>query len=424
MNNIYEEITIRGIKSFSGYSFVFDSKEVYDRYTLYEKLNNETLLVETVEDFIYNSTVLQEGHIYYVEAYKKEGENFLLKARSKDYTFTLIPKRKEFLSPLVSIIVPVYNSKGYLERCIDSVLLSTFDNYELILVNDGSTDSSPDVIEWYQKEYEGIRVYHQENKGVSFARNKGIELACGDYICFLDNDDIVHPRMYEELYQAIEDTNSPIAIGKTIIKEVDQEPKVILEVPRIANEKNIAISYDEMIKRKHANGYENIYFVAIWNKMIRSDLVKEHLFPANNYYEDTAHTRMIYSYIDQFSFAFDAYYIWDKRRQAKEGTSTTINYHSRPDDKYEMHKYYFESQLYGINTGREDRKAIMIVDALVDIYDYMKKVNSLDPENELFQILASIVHDTVGDYPILEIEYFNEKPEVKRFAEDIVNSWK
>lgn len=95
------------------------------------------------------------------------------------------------MSPYFSIIVPVYNSSQYLNRCIDSILSQTCQNFELILVNDGSTDNSGNICDVYAQKDKRIRVFHQSNGGVSSARNKGIKEALGEYIIFVDSDDYI-----------------------------------------------------------------------------------------------------------------------------------------------------------------------------------------------------------------------------------------
>ena len=93
------------------------------------------------------------------------------------------------MKPKVSIIVPVYNVEQYLPRCINSILNQSFSSFELILINDGSTDKSGDICNEYEKKDSRINVIHQENKGVSHARNRGLDLATGDYIGFVDPDE-------------------------------------------------------------------------------------------------------------------------------------------------------------------------------------------------------------------------------------------
>jgi glycosyltransferase involved in cell wall biosynthesis len=109
--------------------------------------------------------------------------------------------------PLVSIIIPVYNVEQYLEECLDSILNQTYKNYEIIAINDGSTDNSAKILEKYKQKYEEIIVYHQENAGISVARNKGLKLAKGKYIYFLDSDDYIVSETIENLVKKMEKYN-------------------------------------------------------------------------------------------------------------------------------------------------------------------------------------------------------------------------
>ncbi len=96
---------------------------------------------------------------------------------------------------MITVIVPVYNVEDYLENCIDSILNSTCDDFELILVDDGSTDKSGLICDHYKPKENRIKVIHKENSGVSGARNMGLDNAQGDYISFIDGDDVIHPMM-------------------------------------------------------------------------------------------------------------------------------------------------------------------------------------------------------------------------------------
>lgn len=109
---------------------------------------------------------------------------------------------------LISVIIPVYNVEEYLRECIDSVLSQTYENYEIILVNDGSTDSSGKICDEYAEKCDKITVIHKENSGPSKTRNMGLVVAKGEYIYFLDSDDYIKPEAFERLVSVIEKQNS------------------------------------------------------------------------------------------------------------------------------------------------------------------------------------------------------------------------
>lgn len=132
------------------------------------------------------------------------------------------------MSELISIIVPVYNIKEYLERCVDSILAQTYENIEVLLVDDGSTDGTSLLVDELGKKDSRIRVFHKENGGSSSARNLGIREAKGSYLGFIDSDDYVEPYMFEKLYEAIQRTGMPIAQGSR--EEIDEQGNILPDI--------------------------------------------------------------------------------------------------------------------------------------------------------------------------------------------------
>lgn len=123
-----------------------------------------------------------------------------------------------------SVIVPVYNIEKYISICIESILNQNLDSYELILVNDGSTDSSGSICDKYALSNENISVIHKENGGLSDARNKGMAKANGEYIIFIDSDDYIEPETLEKFNQKLSDSDNP-DVMITMMKEVYEDSK-------------------------------------------------------------------------------------------------------------------------------------------------------------------------------------------------------
>ena len=111
---------------------------------------------------------------------------------------------------MISVIIPAYNVAPLLERCYQSIQTQTYKDFEVILIDDGSTDQTPEICEELAKNNANTRVVHQKNSGVSAARNKGIEIASGDYLCFIDSDDYVEPEYLQSLYHAIESADAHV----------------------------------------------------------------------------------------------------------------------------------------------------------------------------------------------------------------------
>ena len=116
------------------------------------------------------------------------------------------------MNDLISIVMPVYNVEKYLEKAVNSVIKQTYKNLEIILVDDGSKDSSGVLCDELAKKDTRIKVIHQENAGLSAARNAGIKLATGKYIGFMDSDDLIAENMYETLYNALIKNGAKLAM--------------------------------------------------------------------------------------------------------------------------------------------------------------------------------------------------------------------
>lgn len=128
-------------------------------------------------------------------------------------------------NPTVSVIIPVYNAQEGIKQCLDSLLNQSFTDFEIILLNDGSTDNSLEVIKKYAADNDFIRVIDKENEGVAKTRNKGIQLANGKYIVFIDNDDFVDSDYLERFYNEIDQEQLDIVLGG--YKRVNQEMKTL-----------------------------------------------------------------------------------------------------------------------------------------------------------------------------------------------------
>ena len=184
--------------------------------------------------------------------------------------------------PKVSVIVPVYNSEQELRDCLDSLVEQTEKDIEIIVIDDASTDNSPEIEAEYQKKYPNVKVYRNErNLGQSETRNRGIELAEGDYIACLDSDDYVNPGMYEELYQAAVDNNMPelIVTGLSFVKGNEYRKK---DLTFIGKQSTTIIH--------PMDNPDQVFFESpsLCNKLFRKDTVKNYKFLDVSAWEDIA----------------------------------------------------------------------------------------------------------------------------------------
>ncbi|WP_285815958.1 glycosyltransferase family 2 protein [Thomasclavelia cocleata] len=181
---------------------------------------------------------------------------------------------------LISIIIPVYNVEKYLNRCVASVINQTYSNLEIILVDDGSTDSSYDLCKKLKKEDSRIVVIHKENGGLSEARNTGISVSTGNYIFFLDSDDYIKENTIEVLYETIKKDNTDLVLFDFI--------KILDTGEVIQDETNIK-SYEIVDSKTLLNRiiYGQYWrYVPAWNKLYKSDIWSDLYFPVGKLHED------------------------------------------------------------------------------------------------------------------------------------------
>ena len=228
--------------------------------------------------------------------------------------------KENYNNPKVSIIVPVYNCEKYLKRCLDSLVMQTLENIEIICINDGSTDKSLDIL----KEYESnIVIINQENQGQSIARNKGLEVAKGEYIGFVDSDDWVDTDYFEKLYKTAKKHDTDIAATGIV---------------RLNNfNKKFHIKFSEEIITDDVNKKFQLCDVPdksyVWNKIYkRKELLNNKLkFVENLIYEDCIFTPQALHKLNKLVTVPDTYYYYWRRANS---TVTLRNKKSNKDKIY------------------------------------------------------------------------------------------
>lgn len=206
-------------------------------------------------------------------------------------------------TPLISVIVPVYRVEEYLERCVKSILSQTYKNLEVILVDDGSPDQCPAICDACAEKDARVKVIHQENKGLSGARNAGIDAASGEYLAFVDSDDYVSPHFIEELYQLLQDTGC--AIGQCRFSYVKGDGLV--------EEGDSAFCIyrgESLMEQLYGPEEKATCFVVAWNKLYRAELFKETgiRYPEGRIHEDEATTYRLFHEAKKLAFLDRALY--------------------------------------------------------------------------------------------------------------------
>jgi len=321
-------------------SWLFDGD--VDGYEIFR--NNES--IEKIEDDLAHISMLDfNDGAFQVKGYKKYLDEIIYTCQSDiitDYNYRL--KQESPLNYKLSVIIPAYNSQDYISRSISTVLGSTIDSVELVLVDDGSSDNTREIISWYSEKYpDYVKKIFKQNGGVADTRNVGIEFAHGEYIAFMDNDDMIRPDGFRKLYEAIKNTNSDVAVAP--LYRIDNDKYVTRHTLPFAE--NQAIDIEDYLRLIFSDSFNNI---GVWNKLYKADLVKEHPFGLLMY-EDVSWTPYILSYADKFCYVKDICYEWD--RKIRSATFSHVLSNRSAEEKF---KERFEAFEFFYKKGNPKRK--------------------------------------------------------------------
>lgn len=235
------------------------------------------------------------------------------------------------MKPMISVIVPIYNVESYLARCIDSILIQSFKDFELILVNDGSTDNSLNICKKYLNIDKRIKLVSQINKGLSAARNTGVMHASGDYICFVDSDDFIEKDYLLLLLNNIKKCNSDIAMceyyltdnrGKQYSVEKFNEPQ---NIPILSGKETFSYFYKD-------NYVAN---VVAWNKIYKKYLFDNVKYKEGYYFEDEFIALPLFYKARKVSFVRTPLYDYVQRQGSIMHSPLTLK---KVQDKTAMYK--------------------------------------------------------------------------------------
>lgn len=221
----------------------------------------------------------------------------------------------------ISIIIPVYKVEAYLSECLDSVIKQTYQNLEIILVDDGSPDKCGEICDQYAQRDSRIRVLHKENAGVARARNDGIEIATGEYISFIDSDDWIAENTYETLYKGLKEADADCAVGGCVTV-LDKDG--VLKYQKGTRKGLGCMSAEEAMKGVLLRGS------AIWNRLFKKEVFLNIRFPLDRINDDEVVA--LHSYAECKKIVFldaDTYYY-----RIRSNSITTSKFSLRKVDCY------------------------------------------------------------------------------------------
>ena len=260
------------------------------------------------------------------------------------------------MNELISIVIPVYKVEAYLSACVESVLAQTYQNFEVILVDDGSPDNCPAMCDAWAEKDSRIRVIHKENGGLSSARNAGIDAAKGDYLAFLDSDDLWTPVFLERLHTALTESNADLAVCQfqrfhgSPPKKLPQQAETEVLCQRGALECLFDIRNENMVVAP--------------NKLYRRHLFKRIRYPLSKLHEDEAVIHEIIGAAKKVAWVEESHYHY---RQAPNSITTSQFSLKRLDETYakEQRIAFFEAR--GMQ-DLADRTKIVYLSNLMRLY--------------------------------------------------------
>lgn len=306
---------------------------------------------------------------------------------------------------IISVIIPVYNTKNYLNKCIDSVLRQTYKNIEIIIIDDGSTDGSAELCDMYAKKDKRIKVLHKENSGVSDARNHGLKIAKGKYIGFVDSDDYIEETMYEYLYNLIKKNNADMSICNVFLVEGksirEQNTNKGVEIKQL----NKLQVLDEILLDRNIQSYS-------CNKLFKKELFKDVKYPSGKKYEDIQTIFYLLENCENVVISDLPQYYYVKRDESivnKVSEKTILDYIEIIENRYEYVKTKYK-ELYKNNIYYYTKT---LITAYKDAY-YLKNVS--ETLRQKLEIYYNKVKKIISENEKYVIDIYTSKQKMEIFT--------
>lgn len=230
------------------------------------------------------------------------------------------------MGPLVSVVIPIYNVEKYIKKCVDTIVNQTYKNLEIILVDDGSPDNSGYIADSYASSDHRIKVVHKKNGGLSDARNTGMEISNGDYICFVDSDDYIELDMIEKVLEKALTTDSDVILFGLYNEVLDEHEEIIEQERVFIDNANLQLMTSVI-------GYA-------WNKLYKSAFLKSKNFAFQkslSLIEDIIFNEKIFLNANKIEYLKDPLYHYINRNRP----TLVKKYY---EDSYKLHKMGFQAR--------------------------------------------------------------------------------
>ncbi|QKT15263.1 glycosyltransferase family 2 protein [Limosilactobacillus reuteri] len=244
------------------------------------------------------------------------------------------------INPSISVIVPVFNVEAWIEKCIYSILSQSFEDYELVIVDDGSTDNSSKICKSLSLIDKRIKYFYKENGGLSDARNYGLKKATGEYIVFIDSDDYIDKNYLYLLFNSIKKNNSDVAVCG--FKWVDEKGNIIHNVPISNIEQQYLISGKKLLYDVfNSEGYA---FIVVWNKIYKKEIFNHLSFDVNRLYEDEFINYKLFWNVHKVSIVNQQLYYYVQRDGSIKNSDISIKKIKDFNDLHKERMLFYKSK--------------------------------------------------------------------------------
>ena len=314
----------------------------------------------------------------------------------------------------VSIIVPVYNTAQWLDRCIDSLVNQTYKNIEIILVDDGSTDNSPQVCNFWQEKDNRLIYIKKENGGQASARNMALDVSTGEYICFVDSDDFVSPCFVEKLLDmCIENNVKSSCCGYTIVDELATADMM----PMPSADMNVeVISKYNYFERIYTD--KEVYYVVVWNQIYHKSIFENLRFEEGKIHEDEGIIPPIVDQCENLAISYEPLYFYSVR----QGSTMKVDYFK--SGNMSILEFWQERMDYFESNGWQNLVYLTMKNYLAKCLELYNKIDENTPDGKSYKHLLlqayKVMLGKLRSYPVkskkflLQMEYYNLFP--KKFA--------
>lgn len=309
------------------------------------------------------------------------------------------------MHPLISVIIPVFNVEEYLDKCVESIISQTYENLEIILVDDGSPDNCPSICDNWAKKDDRIRVIHKINGGLSDARNVGIDKASGEYLFFVDSDDYIAQDMIEKLYVALYENEADMSICNFKYVSEDNLKKFDNDNLPIKDE---VLSGEYVLLNKIFED-KNWYWVVAWNKLYKKDLFDNIRYPFGKIHEDEFIIHQILFKCKKIACVSEMLYFYVQRNDSIMGNANSVS------NKLDLVESLFHRSVFFANNVNLNSRALEVLLQGISCLNNSQVINYLSKNKTRRSELQKLYRYAYKSIRKVTINFSAKHMDIKKF---------